>query len=147
MNTKRATIFVVVSGVILLGIGGAILLAPKAFHASNGITLESNASLMSEMRAPGGLLFASGLVILTSLFLPGLRQVSLFLATFVYGTFGLSRLLSVVLDGLPSAGIVGAIMIELFLAAMGLWILTRKTSETQFDNPADLTSGTATVIH
>ena len=127
MKTKLVACFLFVSGVILLGIGAAILLVPEAFYASNGIDLGENASLLSEVRAPGGLLFASGLLIIAGSFRHKLRAQSVVLATLVYGTFGLSRLLSMALDGMPSAGIVGATTVELIVAALGIFILTRQT--------------------
>lgn len=126
MKPKLVTSFLLVSGIILSGIGTAILFSPVAFHASNGIVFENNASLMSEVRAPGGLLFVSGLVILAGSFRDKLRHQSVILATLVYGTFGLSRVLSMALDGMPSQGIVGATAIELIIAAIGSLLLLRQ---------------------
>ena len=40
----------------------------------------------------------------------------------VYGSFGLSRLLGVALDGMPAQGIVGATVLELIMAVIGLVI-------------------------
>lgn len=130
MKTKLVACFLFVSGTILLGIGAAILLIPEAFHARNGIELGENASLLSEVRAPGGLLFASGLVIMAGSFHHKLRTQSEVLATLVYGTFGLARLLSMALDGMPSAKMVGATAVELIVATLGLLILTRQTDPT-----------------
>ena len=39
--------------IVALAIGGFILTAPMAFYASYGITLAPDASLLSELRAPG----------------------------------------------------------------------------------------------
>ena len=147
MKTKLVACFLLVSGVILLGIGAAILLTPSAFHASNGIVFENDASLMSEVRAPGGLLFASGLLILVGLFRHKLRHQSVILATLVYGTFGLSRMLSMAIDGMPSKGIVGATAIELIIEALGLLILTRKAESMKFDPPTGPTPTAATATH
>ena len=47
------------------------------------------------------------------------------LAREVYGSFGLARLLSLVLDGTPSSGLLGAAAIELIVASIGLVILWR----------------------
>ncbi|MEM9081043.1 MAG: DUF4345 domain-containing protein [Verrucomicrobiota bacterium] len=145
MKTKLVTSFLLVSGAILLAIGAAILLTPEAFHAGNGIVLEKNASLMSEIRAPGALLFACGLLILVGSFRNNLRSQALFSATLVYGSFGLSRLLSMGLDGMPSSGIVGATIIELVIAALGLLFLlqirtTIKTVKTTNPNPNTTTA-------
>ena len=128
MKTRLVPGFLFLSGLLLVGIGAAILLMPESFHASNGIALGENASLLSEVRAPGGLLFASGLLIIGGSFRHKLRAQSVTLATLVYGTFGLARLLSMALDGVPSTGIVGATAIELIVAALGILILTRQTN-------------------
>ena len=122
--------FLFISGLLLLAIGGGLLLAPHAFHASNGIELGSDPSLLSEVRAPGGLLLASAVLILLGTFRPALRSMAIFQTVLVYGSFGVARLVGMAMDGLPSSGIVGAAVIELVIAALGLAILkgSRKTA-------------------
>jgi len=113
-------IFLSVSGLLLLAIGGTILLVPHAFYASDGIVLGNDPSLLSEIRAPGGLLAASGLFILTGVIRPTLRSLALVLTVLVYGSFGLSRLLSFSLDGMPSYSLAIATVVELVVAGIGL---------------------------
>ena len=117
--------FLFISGLLLLGIGGAILLVPHAFHAGNGIVLGNDPSLLSEIRAPGGLLAASGVIILIGAFRRPLRSLAMVLTVLVYGSFGLARLLGLALDGMPSSGLVGSTAIELVVAVVGLLILGR----------------------
>ena len=147
MKIKPVAVFLFIAGTILLGIGAAILLAPEAFHRANGIVLAGNASLMSEVRAPGGLLLACGLVILAGSFLFTLRHQSVALATLVYGTYGLSRMLSMSLDGMPSKGIVGATALELAIAAIGVLILTREAMPVKSDSPNNAAPTPATAAH
>ena len=116
-------IFLTVSGLLLLVIGSTILLIPHAFYASDGIVLGQDPSLLSEIRAPGGLLFTSGLLILIGVFRPTLRSLALMLTVIVYGSFGLSRLLSLYLDGTPSNSLVIAMVVELVVAGIGLVML------------------------
>ena len=123
MKTKFTQAFLFLSGFLLLVIGLGILLVPADFHAANGIAFGDDASLLSEIRAPGGLLTACSLVILVGVFRPLRRSISLQVTVFVYGTFGISRLLGMALDGMPSGGIVAATMIELAVAAIGLFTL------------------------
>ena len=113
-------IFLSISGLLLLAIGATILVVPHAFYASDGIVLGSDPSLLSEIRAPGGFLAGSGLCILTGTFRDHLRSLSVLLTVLVYGSFGLSRLLSLVLDGIPSDSLVIATVIEVAVAAIGL---------------------------
>ena len=125
MNHRFTGIFLFLSGLLLLGIGSTILLAPQAFHASNGIVLGDDPSLLSEVRAPGGLLTASSVLILLGTFRRSLRSLAMVLTVLVYGSFGLARLLGLALDGIPSIGLVGSTAIELIVAAIGLLILSR----------------------
>ena len=62
MKNTTTVIYLVISALLLLTIGSAILLAPHAFHGGNGIILGDDPNLLSEVRAPGGLLAASGVV-------------------------------------------------------------------------------------
>ncbi len=118
-------IFLSVSGLLLVVIGGTILIVPHAFYASDGIVLGSDPSLLSEIRAPGGFLAGSGLLILTGTFRNHLSSLAVLLTVLVYGSFGLSRLLSLVLDGIPSDSLMIATVIEVAVAAIGLMILYR----------------------
>ncbi len=125
MKNTMTVIYLVIAGLLLLTIGGAILLVPHAFHGSNGIILGDNPNLISEIRAPGGLLAASAVVILLGAFRIRLRTSAVQLTTLVYGSFGLARLVSMALDGMPSSSIVGAMSLELIVAFFGLVILRR----------------------
>ncbi len=123
MKNSLTVIFLFLSGMLLLVIGGTILFLPHAFYANDGILLGNDPNLLSEIRASGGLLTGSSLVILFGTFRPTLRSLVMILNILVYGSFGISRLLGMVLDGIPSNGLVIATMIELIVAAVGLLIL------------------------
>ena len=125
MKNTMTVFYLVIAGLLLLVIGSAILLAPNAFHGSNGIILGDNPNLLSEIRAPGGLLAVSGIVILLGALRLRLRESAVQFATLVYGSFGLARLVSMALDGMPSSSIVGATSLELIVAFVGLVILRR----------------------
>lgn len=132
-------IFLLVSGLLLLAIGGSILLAPQAFYASDGIVLGSDPSLLSEIRAPGGLLTTSALLILAGAFRPNMRSLAFILTVVVYGSFGLSRLVSLTLDGRPSNSLAIATVVELIVAAIGLIILFRQPGENSTQSSPHLT--------
>ncbi|MEM8602938.1 MAG: DUF4345 domain-containing protein [Cyanobacteria bacterium P01_H01_bin.121] len=129
--TVLTVIFLAVSGLLLLVIGSTILLVPHTFYAGDGIVLGDDPSLLSEIRAPGGLLATSALLILAGALRsgwryglrPGQRSLALTLTVLVYGSFGLARLLSLALDGVPSTELVVAAMIELSVAGMGLVLI------------------------
>ena len=125
MKNTTTVIYLVISGLLLLAIGATILAAPHAFHGSNGIALGDNPNLLSEIRAPGGLLAASGVIILIGGFRPLLRSQAVQLTTLVYGSFGLARIVAMALDGMPSSSIVGAAVVEVVVAIVGLALLVR----------------------
>ena len=123
--TKPHRFFLVVSGLIAAAIGGAILVAPAAFHASNGIELAADPSLMSEVRAPGGALLGLGLLMLAGGFMASLARVSTAVAAAVYLSYGLARLVSVAVDGVPADGLLLAAGAELLIGAIALAFVAR----------------------
>ena len=123
--SKLATAFLIIAGLLLLVIGGSILLAPHSFYASNGIALGNDPNLLSEIRAPGGMLTASGLFALIGALRSNLASMTILLLVLVYGSFGVARIVSIMIDGMPASGIVAAAAIELLVAAVGLFVLWR----------------------
>jgi len=83
------------------GIGLTALIWPVAFHASSGIVLGDNPSLMSEVRAPAAALLAAGGFILASLWVVDWRPAAIRVSAVVYLTYGLARLYSIAVDGVP----------------------------------------------
>ena len=125
--TKTTRALLVTSGLIAAAIGASILFVPEAFHASNGIELASDASSMSEVRAPGGALLLFGVLMIVGVFQRAFTFASLTIAAAVYLSYGLARLVSVAFDGMPAPGLVGAIAIELGLGAACAVVLLRAT--------------------
>ncbi len=117
------------SGLVLLAIGGSVLLAPHGFYASNGIVLGADPSQLSEVRAPAGLLLLAGVMGLLGAFRRRLRRPALAITAAVYGSYGLSRLLGVALDGLPGEGLVMAMALELAIGALAAVTLLRLRDE------------------
>ena len=109
------------SGATSLGIGAFILSAPFAFYASYGIALVPDPSLLSELRAPGAGLVASGAIMLAGIFRQGLAQVAVAFALAIFLAFPAGRIVSLAMDGMPSAGILAALALELAIAAFCLF--------------------------
>ncbi len=101
------------TGLIGVGIGGAILFEPVAFHATSGIVVPASESLLSELRAAGGALLAIGLVVVLGAFVSRLTFTALILATVLYLSYGVSRVTSMLLDGLPSSTLLAVTAFEL----------------------------------
>jgi hypothetical protein len=113
------------SGLIAVAIAGTILFAPDAFYAGYGIRVGGNATLASELKAPAGALLAAGIVMFAGVFRSEYAAISLTTAVVVYLSYGLSRVSSIVIDGIPHSGMVDAAIVELLVGAVCLLTLTR----------------------
>ena len=114
------------SGLLASGIGGFILFAPHMFFAQNNILLGDDPSLLSEIRGPGGVLLVAGLIMIAGSVLKRFTYAGLITATIVFGMYGASRFIGLVLDGSPSSSLVWAMIIELVIGLYALIILTRE---------------------
>ncbi len=122
-NVLKTILFV--SGLIATGTGGAILFIPAEFFATNGIELGSNISLLSETRAPGGALLASGILIMSGAFVAKLSFTSTVVSALVFLSYGLSRILSIAIDGMPADGLVQAAGLEIVIGLACVFVLEK----------------------
>lgn len=125
MTLILARVLLGLSGILLLLIGAAVLFQPEGFASANGITLSDSPSMRSEYRAPGGLLLVSAVIVLLGSVRRNLMRISLALAALVYSSYGISRLIAMTTDGMPSAALTQATIIELLLGLTSLIVLLR----------------------
>ncbi|MEM0979722.1 MAG: DUF4345 domain-containing protein [Cyanobacteria bacterium P01_H01_bin.58] len=118
--SKFVQVLLCLTGGIAIAIGGLILLSPADFYAMNHIDIGRNVNLLSEIRAPAGALFTSGVVMILGAFVPQLTFTSLVLATLIYLSYGLSRLAGMFIDGLPVASLIWSGGIEIGLGVLCL---------------------------
>lgn len=116
-------IFLFVTGMVGVIIGASLLLTPIAFEASAGIHLENEVNILSEVRAPGGTLMTAGILIASGAFISGVTYLSVILAALFYLSYGLSRTISILLDGLPSDTLIIATVSEIIIGLISLYIL------------------------
>lgn len=115
---------------LVVAVGVSLLLAPHAMHRSNGVDLGSQASLLSEIRAPAGALVAFGFLMLVATLRRTWRLLALSAGGLLLLSYGLARLLSIALDGWPSNLLVAAMGVEL-LAGAWLLLAAWKTNSVQ----------------
>jgi uncharacterized membrane protein HdeD (DUF308 family) len=115
----------ILSGLISLVIGNAILFNPVGFYSTYDIELAGNISLLNEIRAPGGALLASGILIMLGAFVDKLTFTSLVVSTLLYLSYGLSRILSMAIDGMPAEGLVQAAVLEIAIGLVCVFILVK----------------------
>jgi len=124
-NSKILKAILFVSGLIAAGIGAAVLFTPEAFYALNGIRLGGDISLLNEIRAQGGALLASGLLIMSGAFVARLTFTAIVLAALFYLAYGLSRIMSMIVDGMPANGLTQATVLEIVIGLACAFALTR----------------------
>ncbi len=119
-----------IAGLTALGIGGFIMTAPRLFYSYYGIELGHNPDLLSELRGLAASLATLGSIMLAGLFRPALAHLASAVALTVFLAFPLGRLISLALDGLPSADILGALGIELAIGALCVAAFWRRSTWT-----------------
>ncbi len=119
--TRLQKIALAVAGGSALSIGAVITLGPQTFYANYGITIGSDPSLLSELRAPGAGLAALGAVMLAGIVRQSLSEFALFAALVVFLAFPAGRIVGLLLDGKRSSGITAVLVFELVVAALCLF--------------------------
>jgi len=124
-NSNVIKTVLIFSGLISSGIGGAILFNPVSFYAAHDIELAGNISLFNEIRAPGGALLTSGILIMLGAFVDKLTFTSVVVASLLYLSYGLSRILSIAIDGMPAEGLVQAAVFEIVVGLVCVFVLVK----------------------
>lgn len=106
------------SGVILGAVGSSIMFAPQIFLATSEAIVEHDPNLLSEVTAPSGLLVFAGVFMIFSSTRLRFANLGLVFGSIIYGTYGLSRLISTELHGVPSDTLVVVTWFELSIAAL-----------------------------
>lgn len=119
-------VLLVLASVVALWIGGALTFTPLDFHATSQIVFESpSASLLSELRSPGGVLVIAGFLMFLGIFQKKMMRLSLTVSTMVYLGYALGRLVSWGLDGTPNQSLLIALAIELLLGTLSALVLLK----------------------
>ncbi len=126
MKTK---IILIVAGIIGMAVGLGLLFFPVSFEASAGIILNKDVNLLSDIRAMGGNVLISGILIFSGVLKKSLEAYSLFLAVVIYLSYGFSRVYAICVDGLPNQSFMVVTIAEIIigsLAAIAFYQFRRK---------------------
>ncbi|MEO9825133.1 MAG: DUF4345 domain-containing protein [Paracoccaceae bacterium] len=115
-----------ISGLTAIGIGGMITFAPHTFYASYGIALDGNPSLLSELRAPATGLTTLGILMLLGIWRAAMAQLAVAATLIVFLAFPVGRFIGLAVDGLPSSGIIAALLFEVAIAALCLFAFRKR---------------------
>ena len=124
--TRLEKITLGLSGLTVVGIGGFIMVAPHAFYASYGIVLGDDPSLLSELRALAAGLLTLGALMLAGIWRSAFTHLAIAASLIVFLAFPTGRLIGLVLDGVPSGGIIGALALEIAIAGLCLIAFRRR---------------------
>lgn len=119
-NLMVGRLVLLLAGLGASGIALAIQIAPEMFYASYGIELGGNSNLINELKAPAGALLLAGVLILAGSIRVRLIVLSTAIAAAVYLSFGLSRVLSMIIDGVPHDALVSAAVAEVAIGTICL---------------------------
>ncbi|MEM6802040.1 MAG: DUF4345 domain-containing protein [Bacteroidota bacterium] len=118
-NSKVLTAFLILSGLLLTFIGGSTLLMPVEMKAGAGIDIAGNISVLNDTRAAAALIFSTAILSLLGAFKPQLRFSASLASPLLFLSLGSGRLLSILLDGMPVEGLLGASILEFVLGITG----------------------------
>jgi hypothetical protein len=124
-NSKILKMILILSGLILILVGEGTLMNPATFLARHEIVLGENISLISELKSHGGVFLGLGILILSGAFINRLSFTSTIVSTVVYVSFVIARVISMIVDGTPADGLIGATYIELFLGLASIFALLK----------------------
>ena len=114
-------VILIILAIILLVFGGWRLVDPIGFLTFSGLELSYEAGFLSELRGAGGIIMVSGLVVGLGAFLQAWSRTSVLLAVMVFLPLGLGRLVGLILDGSPGAGVIQGMAIELVFGVLALY--------------------------
>jgi hypothetical protein len=112
--------YLFIVGAMMSVIGSLTAFNPINTKLSEGIDLAGNASALNDVRAFGMLLIASGMLFLTGAIKASVRTTASIWAILLFLSVGAGRLLGIMLDGMPSDGMVKATVLEFVIGALGL---------------------------
>jgi hypothetical protein len=124
-NSKVLKGILILLGLLLTVIGSWRLFDPIAFFENSGIVLNNDVGLLSEARATGGAVVASGLVVILGAFSQRLSYTSTISAIVIFLGFGVARLIGFGLDGNPGQGVIQGLIIEFVLGMLAVFAFIR----------------------
>lgn len=125
MADALTSVLLALGAVTALGLSLAVLALPEQFYAGYGIDPAGQVSLLNELKAPALLILVLGLAQAAAVVQHNWRRTGLVAGGLLYLGFGLSRLVAILSDGLPSTSLVWVMAIELLLGLLFALALLR----------------------
>lgn len=125
MKTTTVAIFLLLAGITGIYIGASLLFDPIAFEAAAQIPIVADVNLLSEIRSSGGAILGTAMIIGLGAFLKQLTKISLILSVLFYLSYGVSRTIAILQDGLPGNALIYVTIAELVIGTIALLLLVR----------------------
>ena len=124
-NSKALKGILFLCAFILILPGAIALFSPEKFTARNGIDITGNLSLFNDYRGLGGILLGNGIIILLGVMYHRMAFTSNVVAVVIYLSFGLGRIFSIGMDGMPAKGLMVASIVEIALGLLAVFALIK----------------------
>jgi len=122
-SSRGTTALLVVNGAIAGLIGGLVTFAPEQLFALSGIVLGTDPNMMSEVRAPGGVLLGAAIFVASAAFVRSWQVPALTLSVLLYLGYAFGRVVAISTNGLPGTDLLWALAIEVALGIFSLMAL------------------------
>lgn len=129
MNSlKFLKIYLIISGLLLSVIGTLTAFNPVEIKANEGIEITGNASALNDVRAFGILLLAIAILSFSGAIKVTTKKTAAITVPLLFISLGIGRVISILLDGMPSDGMVKATILEFVLGLTGtiLYFINKK---------------------
>lgn len=124
-QSKVLSTYLIIAGALLSFIGGATLLMPVELKAGSGIDIAGNIGVLNDIRASSALVLALAVFTFLGALRPGLRGSASLIAPLMFLSMGTGRVISILADGMPVEGQIGATVLEFLLGITGLILFNR----------------------
>ncbi|MEL6560667.1 MAG: DUF4345 domain-containing protein [Bacteroidota bacterium] len=118
-NTKLLKGYLILTGLLLIFIGGSTLMFPVQMKSGAGIDIAENISVINDVRATSAVLLFFAMLSFLGAFIEKLSFTSNLVIVLLFLSIGLGRVISIVIDGMPVDGLVKATFLELILGLAG----------------------------
>lgn len=131
MASIQTKIALSLSALTLGTVGSLVVFAPVSLFELNNIALDPSAAMMSEIRAPGVLILFGFALAMAGLKNDRLLRPALTLSAVLLLSYGVGRLISLPMDGIPPVSLLAALAIELVLGAWCALLVVNARAPTQ----------------
>lgn len=118
--------FLIFCGIVYLGFGLWVLIAPESGLAYTSLSLEPVDGLSDLRGSHGGMNVAVGLFLLYAIATGRHRRAGLLLVALLNSGYVLGRLVGLAADGMPGPGILAALVFEIGLVGIALLLAARE---------------------